>query len=302
MNANHSDLIRGIFCNRTLNLRAIRAIGYDMDYTLIHYHVDAGENRAYEHLRQHFLKAGWPVRDFQFEPRLVCRGLVVDTESGNLVKCNRFGFIKRALHGTRLLEFEALRQTYARTIVDLSESRWVFLTRCSPCPKAVMYTQLVDLLDRREAPDGDELRELYRRVRDVIDAAHMEGSSRPRSCATRTCSSMLDPEIPLALLDQRHAGKKLLLITNSDWDFSSAMMPTRSTVSFRRNTWRNSSTCVIVAASKPDFFSTDHPLFEVVTEQSLLKPHIRGIEPEKSTSAEARARSRPASAFRATNC
>ena len=26
---------REVFCNRTLNLRAIRAIGYDMDYTLV---------------------------------------------------------------------------------------------------------------------------------------------------------------------------------------------------------------------------------------------------------------------------
>ena len=34
------DRTRQIFCNRTLNLRAIKAIGYDMDYTLIHYRVD----------------------------------------------------------------------------------------------------------------------------------------------------------------------------------------------------------------------------------------------------------------------
>lgn len=33
----HSD--RGIFCTRTLNLRSISAIGYDMDYTLMHYNV-----------------------------------------------------------------------------------------------------------------------------------------------------------------------------------------------------------------------------------------------------------------------
>ncbi|HEX8298081.1 MAG TPA: 5'-nucleotidase domain-containing protein, partial [Rubricoccaceae bacterium] len=26
---------RGLFCNRTLNLRNIGAIGYDMDYTLV---------------------------------------------------------------------------------------------------------------------------------------------------------------------------------------------------------------------------------------------------------------------------
>ncbi len=27
---------RRVYCNRTLNLRSIRAIGYDMDYTLVH--------------------------------------------------------------------------------------------------------------------------------------------------------------------------------------------------------------------------------------------------------------------------
>lgn len=36
--ATHSS--RGIFCSRTLNLRSISAIGYDMDYTLVHYNVE----------------------------------------------------------------------------------------------------------------------------------------------------------------------------------------------------------------------------------------------------------------------
>jgi pentatricopeptide repeat protein len=44
---------RKLFCNRTLNLRAIKAIGYDMDYTLIHYHVEKWEECAYEHMKQH---------------------------------------------------------------------------------------------------------------------------------------------------------------------------------------------------------------------------------------------------------
>ena len=38
---------RRIFCNRTLNLRGIEAIGFDMDYTLVHYHVHVWEQRAY---------------------------------------------------------------------------------------------------------------------------------------------------------------------------------------------------------------------------------------------------------------
>ncbi|CAM6113263.1 unnamed protein product [Calypogeia fissa] len=33
-----------------------------------------------------------------------------------------------------------------------------------------------------------------------------------------------DPELPLALLDQREAGKRLLLITNSDYHYTNNMM------------------------------------------------------------------------------
>src|SRR5690349_19671652 len=101
---------RRVFCNRTLNLRSVRAIGYDMDYTLIHYRVEEWERRAYDYLKEHFLNQGWPVKDFEFDPGQVCRGLTIDTEHGNLVKANRFGFVKRATHGTRHLDFETQRK------------------------------------------------------------------------------------------------------------------------------------------------------------------------------------------------
>ena len=57
---------RGVYCNRTLNLRSIRAIGYDMDYTLIHYKVEDWERRAYAHVRTKLAQAGWPVADLEF--------------------------------------------------------------------------------------------------------------------------------------------------------------------------------------------------------------------------------------------
>jgi len=119
---------RGIFCNRTLNLRSIKAIGYDMDYTLIHYHSAVWERAAYEHCKRVFLNKGWPIDSLEFDPLLVSRGLIIDTELGNLIKANRFGFVKRAMHGTRLLEFEEQRNQYARTIVDLNDDRWLCAT------------------------------------------------------------------------------------------------------------------------------------------------------------------------------
>ena len=90
---------RGIFCSRTLNLRSISAIGYDMDYTLIHYSVmvlckllsliimyeltlreilteimvlmQAWEGRAYDYGMANLKSMGFPVDGLTFDPNLV---------------------------------------------------------------------------------------------------------------------------------------------------------------------------------------------------------------------------------------
>ena len=49
---------RRIYANRTLNLRAIQAIGYDMDYTLVHYRADVWEQRVYDRLKELFIGDG----------------------------------------------------------------------------------------------------------------------------------------------------------------------------------------------------------------------------------------------------
>ena len=76
------DHPRGLFCNRTLNLRKIGAVGYDMDYTLVHYRVELWEERAYAYIKDGLAALGWPVEDLVFDPRLVIQGLIVDTERG----------------------------------------------------------------------------------------------------------------------------------------------------------------------------------------------------------------------------
>lgn len=95
---------RNIFTNRTLNMSYIRAIGYDMDYTLIHYDVEHWERTAYEHLKGKLLKLGWPVEDLHYDSEMMIRGLVIDKKLGNIVKANRFGYVKQAYHGTKPIE------------------------------------------------------------------------------------------------------------------------------------------------------------------------------------------------------
>jgi HAD superfamily 5'-nucleotidase-like hydrolase len=143
---------RGVFCNRTLNLRSIRAVGYDMDYTLVHYQAEAWEQRAYETARRQLLAQGWPLGELRFTPELVIRGLAIDTELGNLVKPNRFGYVKRVFHGTRPLDLPDQRQLYANSIVELGERRFVFLNTLFSLSEGCLYAQLVDLLDQGLLP------------------------------------------------------------------------------------------------------------------------------------------------------
>jgi 5'-nucleotidase len=266
-----------LFTNRTLNLRSIRAIGFDMDYTLIHYDVEAWEQHAFRHLRTKLAAWGWPVEDVTFDRNAVTLGLILDLEHGNIVKANRFGYVKRAAHGTRFLEYEEQRRLYARDLVDLNEPRWVFLNTQFSLSEASMYGQMVEAYDRNELPNriaGYD--DLYRRIRRSLDAAHMEGELKGEIVADPDRFVRLDPDLPLALMDLRHAGKKLLLITNSEWSYTRAMM----SYAFDRFLpgsvgWRDLFDVHIVSARKPAFFEHRNPMFEVLDEEGKLWPANR---------------------------
>jgi HAD superfamily 5'-nucleotidase-like hydrolase len=268
---------RGIFCSRTLNLRSISAIGYDMDYTLMHYNVKAWEGRAYDYCLENLRTMGYPVDGLAFDPDLVIRGLVIDKEKGNLVKPDRFGYVKRAMHGTTMLSNQALSEMYGRELVDLrKESRWEFLNTLFSVSEAVAYMQMVDRLD--EGAISSEIgpldyKGLYKAVGRALFRAHVEGQLKSEIMSKPELFVEPDPELPLALLDQKEAGKRLLLITNSDYHYTDKMMQ-HSFNKFLPNDmgWRDLFEMVIVSARKPEFFQMSHPMYEVVTGEGLMRP------------------------------
>ena len=263
---------RDIFCNRTLNLRAIEAIGYDMDYTLIHYREDAWEERAYEHIRAKFLARDWPVKDLRFDAEMMERGLVLDVELGNILEASRFGFIKQACHGTQRMDFMDVREAYARTIVDIDSPRFFFLTTLFSLSEGCMYAQMVDLLDAGVLPGTMGYADLHRTVRRSLDEAHMEGELKAEILADPDSYVVPDAEAPLALLDQKQAGKRLMLITNSDWPYTRALMSYAYDPHLPDGmTWRDLFDLVVVSARKPSFFSGRAPALEVVGEGDLLR-------------------------------
>jgi 5'-nucleotidase len=272
--ATRSTLPGGVFANRTLNLRSVRAIGYDMDYTLIHYRTEEWESAAFEHARKLLALRGWPVQDCVFDPDDYIQGLVIDLDLGNLVKATRFGYVIQAQHGTRQLTFDELRSTYARTSVEVSEPRFRFLNTLFSLSEASLYAQLVDRLDDGTIPGVLGYDELHRMVSAALDESHTQGALKAGIIAEPDRFVELDDEVAATLLDQRAAGKKLLLITNSDWWYTRPMMSWCFDRFVPSGTWRDLFDIVVVDAAKPRFFAQEEPAFRVVDEeQGLLLPH-----------------------------
>ena len=253
---------RAVFCSRSLDLSKTKVVGYDMDYTLVNYFESVWEARAYFHAKQVLREKGFPVDDLEFESDLVCRGLVVrksrashagatlarapfsshshprgtqiDQELGNLIKVDRFGYVRRAMHGQMRLSTAAVQEIYGRTVVDLREDRYSFLNTLFSCSEGCLYAQLVEKLDDgRLARDASEpfdadrvndYRKLFHAVSKALFRAHVGGELKKEVMADPARFVRLDEDLAQTLLDQRDAGKALVLITNSDWTYTNAML------------------------------------------------------------------------------
>lgn len=269
---------RNIYCNRTLNLNSIKAVGYDMDYTIIQYHMEPWERMAFDYLKDRLQALDWPVSALKFDPKMVIRGLVIDTHMGNILKANRFGYVKRAFHGTRPLDLKEQRKLYSRTAADAFGDRFVFMHTLFSLSVTSMYMQLVAMLDEGKLPGVMGYESLYQTVSSEIDIAHLEGRLKAEISSDPDKYVAHDPNVAWTLLDQKDAGKKLLLITNSDWTYTKSMMSYALDQHLPEGmTWRDVFDLVIVNARKPGFFSSDNPIFEIVDDEGLLKPCVFGI-------------------------
>ena len=100
-----------------------------------------------------------------------------------------------------MLSHDEQRKVYAQVWVDLSEPRWVFLNTLFSLSEACLYAQLVDLLDARALERASGYAGLYRRVRDTMNATHLEGELKAEVIAAPSASWSWTETLPLTLLD-----------------------------------------------------------------------------------------------------
>jgi len=254
-----------VFCNRNLRMDSIEMIGFDMDYTLALYHQDRLERLSIElTLGKLIEKHGYPtlIRELHYDPRWAIRGVMVDRQLGNVFKLDRHSYVGRCYHGFRELSEEERKQTYRNEKINLSNDRFEWIDTLFGLPEAVMYTTLVDWGDK--ATGTVDYDKLFGDIRTAIDEAHRDDTLKSVIKAELSSFIVKDPLLGEALHKFRSSGKKLFLLTNSLYDYTSQVMSYLLDGERKAYpSWRNYFDIVIVGGAKPAFFNELRPFVQV---------------------------------------
>jgi 5'-nucleotidase len=259
-----------IYVNRNLRLDKIEMVGFDMDYTLALYNQARIEELSMRATLDKLVTAkGYPetIRGLGYDPMLAVRGLVVDHENGNIFKPDRYGFPGRARHGLKNIDRALAGDLYQRERTRLSARRYAWIDSLFALPEAVLYAVLVDFFDRHDPPGKPDYTTLWQDIRECIDLAHRDGSIKTIVSADFPSYVERDEALAETLHKLRSSGKRLFLLTNSAWDYTSAMMSYlldgAHSIDQSYPSWRHYFDMVVVSAGKPEFFTEERPFIEL---------------------------------------
>ncbi len=265
-----------MFVNRNLKMSKIRAIGFDLDHTLAHYDPVPVEELAFNLTKQKLVESKhYPkeILDLKYDPTFVIRGLVVDKKRGNLLKMDYFNYVSRGHHGLRELNATERERAYRSSRIRLSHENYSSVDTLFHLPEVYLYLCVVDILERTGQKRADYT-QTYNDVREMIDEAHRDGSLKSVITADLETYIRLDNEMRTVLEEFRRGGKKLFLLTNSDWAYADALL--RHLLERGRGApapWSEIFDLVVVEARKPSFFTANSPA-EPVPEAASLPESI----------------------------
>jgi 5'-nucleotidase len=274
-----------IFCNRELKLAGIRAVGFDMDYTLAQYQQPAFDQLAFDGAKEKLVhKLGYPeaVLDFKYDHTFWTRGLIIDTQRGNFLKIDRHKYVRVAYHGFERMSSPTRKFLYSRTfnkVLSFSEKHFVNMDTLFQFVDAHLFASLVQLKDEGEHDELDmrTYEELYRHVRECVDLCHRDGVIKDEVHRNPSKYIVYDKGLVPMLHRYRQQGMKLFLLTNSLWEYTSTAMnylyhgERVSDERQRKNEWLELFDLVVVGSCKPAYMLDPYlNLFRVRSEDGSL--------------------------------
>lgn len=265
-----------IFCNRSLNMKVIRAVGFDMDYTLALYRPEKFEVLAYEETLKKLVGMGYTedILKWEFDYKHIVRGLVIDKPKGNVFKMDRHRYVKVACHGLKEIPRDERKALYdASKGVAYDEPDFTLVDTLFTLADAYLFSQLVDLKDANPDTITKNYTQIYRDVRTAIDLCHRDGSIKDRVMKAPWDYIERDPHLIETLERIRTSGRKLFVVTNSLWDYTHSVMNYLfgNDTTTLTDDWTNMFDFIITGAAKPMFFMSNQPIYEIDLHTGFLK-------------------------------
>ncbi len=265
-----------VFVNRMLNLKRIKVIGFDMDYTLVAYKTEELENTTHrltiETLisEQHYPEE---IRKLEFDFQRSIVGLVIDKKNGNLLQLSRYGKVKTSFHGLKEIDYKEQNRLYQEMAIDIKTSDFQSLDTSFAISFGVLYSQLVHLKDK-----GLILPDYYRIAEDIksaLDTVHQNDSLKSVIRKDFKKYIALDPNVARLMERYLAYGKKLMIITNSDYTYTNDLLNFAINPFLKNHTkWQDIFDIVITLASKPGFFQYSSRFLLVDEKTGLMKNHF----------------------------
>ena len=255
----------GIYINRTLNMKRIKAIGFDMDYTIVRYQTEDFERFTYQQVLKRLVsdkKYPPEILNLTFDFTRVIQGLVIDKRRGNLLKVSRFGKVKSSYHGLTPLDFKVQQSIYGNGVIDLSDPHIQSLDTSFAVSNGILYSQLVDLKHKGlMLPDFEALAD---EIKEILDICHSDGTLKNEVRNNITKYIIQDQDIVNVLERYKKHGKKLLVITNSDYSYTKLLLDYTITPFLKNHkSWTDLFDITVTLATKPRFFTTRSPFLTI---------------------------------------
>jgi HAD superfamily 5'-nucleotidase-like hydrolase len=269
-----------VFINRVLNMKNIKVIGFDMDYTLVRYHADAFEELTHRlAARRLSERSDYPdsVKDLKFDFQRAIVGLVIDKRNGNLLQVSRHGKVKIAFHGLEALDYHRMQQSYQETAIDLRDPDFQSLDTSFAISYGVLFSQLVQM--KSDGADLPSYHDLADDVNQAIDTLHQDDSLKSRVRKDFSRFIVKDPRIAGMLERYKDYGKKLMIITNSDYAYTRKLMDYSLNPYLKKHkSWQELFDIVITFADKPRFFEQKGRFLKIDPESETMSNHTEAVD------------------------
>jgi HAD superfamily 5'-nucleotidase-like hydrolase len=253
-----------------------------MDHTLIRYHSQEFEKLSHSVMKEKLVKnKNYPevVKSLKFDFNIAIRGLVIDRKKGNALKLNRHSAIRASYHGLTPLDFKTQQKAYRSIYIDLSDSSYMAVDTTFSISLATLICQLVELkkADPGSYPDFSVIADdvLY-----VLDEAHRDESLKSMVKKDLDRFIIKDPQVVEGLETYKRHGKKIFIVTNSDFNYSKLLLDYAINPFLKEHkSWMDLFEIVITSAQKPRFFYDNLKFLKVNPENGTMTNYDTKLVP-----------------------